>query len=52
MKMEDALRQMPLTVKRSIKREQIRAKYFARKANKLAKNWKTYVKIDKEKEHE
>ena len=49
-KMEDAIRQMPLTVKRSIKREQIRAKYFARKANKLAKNWKTYVKIDKDKE--
>ena len=49
-KMEDVVRQMPLHVTRSIKREQIRAKYFARKASKLAKNWQTYVKIDKDKE--
>ena len=52
MKMEDTIRQMPLTVKRSIKREQIRAKYFARKASKLAKNLQSYVKIDKDKEQD
>lgn len=50
MKMEDTIRQMPITVKRSLKREQIRAKYFARKASKLAKNLQSYVKIDKDKE--
>lgn len=49
-RMEDAVRQMPVTVTRSIKREQIRAKYFARKASKIAKNLQTYVKIDKDKE--
>ena len=52
MKMEDAIRQMPVTVKRSLKREQIRAKYFARKASKLAKNLQSYVKIDKDKEQD
>ncbi|QDK70066.1 glycosyltransferase family 4 protein [Lactococcus protaetiae] len=52
MKIEDAIRQMPLTVKHSIKREQIRAKYFARKASKLAKNLQSYVKIDKDKEQD
>lgn len=49
-KMEDAVRQMPINVTRGIKREQIRAKYFARKASKLAKNLQTYVKIEKDKE--
>lgn len=49
-RVEDAVRQMPMTVSRGIKREQIRAKYFARKASKLAKNLQTYVKIDKDKE--
>ncbi|MDN5577545.1 MAG: glycosyltransferase family 4 protein, partial [Lactococcus lactis] len=52
MKMEDTIRQMPVTVKRSLKREQIRAKYFARKASKLAKNLQSYVKIDKDKEQD
>lgn len=47
---EDAIRQMPIIVKRSIKREQLRTKYFARKASKLAKNLQSYVKIDKDKE--
>lgn len=51
-KIEDAIRQMPLTVKQSLKREQIRAKYFARKASKLAKNLQSYVKIDKDKEQD
>ncbi len=49
-RVEDAMRQMPLTVSRGIKREQLRAKYFARKASKLAKNLQSYVKIDKDKE--
>lgn len=49
-KVEDTVRQMPTTVKRSIKRERIRAKYFARKASKIAKNLQSYVKIDKDKE--
>ena len=52
MKMEDTIRQMPVTIKRSLKREQIRAKYFARKASKLAKNLQSYVKIDKDKEQD
>ena len=52
MKMEDTIRQLPVTVKRSLKREQIRAKYFARKASKLAKNLQSYVKIDKDKEQD
>ncbi|MFC4652881.1 glycosyltransferase family 4 protein [Lactococcus nasutitermitis] len=49
-KIEDTVRQMPVNVRRSIKREQLRARYFARKATKLAKNLQSYVKIDKDKE--
>ena len=50
LRMEDAVRQMPLTVGKSIRRERTLAKYFARKASKLAKNLQSYVKIDKDKE--
>jgi len=44
---EDSIRQMPVTIRKSMRREQTRARLFARKATKLAKNWQTYVKIDK-----
>lgn len=35
-------------MKRSIRREKIRAQYLTKKATKLAKNLQNYVKIDKE----
>ncbi|MCL2858357.1 MAG: glycosyltransferase, partial [Streptococcaceae bacterium] len=51
-KIEDSIRQLPIQMKRSIRREQLRARYFTKKAKRFTKNIQNYVKIDTDKRND